>query len=220
MTGNSLAKPSTASPMNSLRAQSLSTIQTAIHSPHDAGSCLKRVNAVLSMPGYYARVDDPETSAAIRKDFCMALAEFPDWAIQRAFDTWIKTMTRTPSPGEIVILVHREMKPLFDEVSARQRLHAPRQAERKPVDAAEAERIMHSNGFTAKRMQDIRKAPMSITFADAEGAEAEKRKPHWTETADPDGPEMAQLRASRAANPLVQAALASQAAKNQKAGAA
>lgn len=185
--------------------------------PHDAGSCLKRVNAVLGL--YFDPDFDQETKALVRNEFVRALSNMPDWAVQRAFDVWAKTMQRRPSPGEIVILAEREIKPLTDEIARRRALIAPPQTERQPVDAAEAERIMQSNGYTAKRMDDLRKAPMANTWAEAEATAHRPRVPHWSENADPDGPAMQQLRASRAANPLVRAALASQAAQQAKAGA-
>ena len=49
---------------------------------------------------------------------------------------------------------------------------------------------------------DVKAAPMATTFAAAEEAATAPKVRHWTDTADPDGPEWAQLRASRAATAI------------------
>ena len=56
----------------------------------------------------------------MRQEFVVALAEYPDWAVQRAFDAWVKTQQRRPTPGEILILVAREIKPFTDEIKRRE----------------------------------------------------------------------------------------------------
>lgn len=55
-----------------------------------------------------------------------ALADYPDWAVQRGFDAWVKTGTRRPTPGEILILVAREVKPITDEIRRREQDEADR----------------------------------------------------------------------------------------------
>ena len=105
--------------MASLREQSASTIQEAIRSPHDSGETLKRVNAVLGQ--YYDPGFDPETKALVREEFVRALQPYPMWAVHKAFDEWVRSMQRRPSPGEIVILIGRAMKPLTDEIARREK---------------------------------------------------------------------------------------------------
>ena len=150
--------------------------------------------------------------------FAKALRQYPKWAVARGFDDWEKTGIRRPSPAEIGILASRALKEITDELAKRKANTAPPPEPRRTVDTAEAERIMQRAGFTAKRMEAVRKSPMANTFADAEAIHDAPRVPHWTETADPNGSDMAQLRAARDANPIIQAARASQAAKDQQAG--
>ncbi len=51
----------------------------------------------------------------------VALSKFPDWAIQRAFDTWVRDEIRRPSPGHIVALARAELRQLTDELERRKR---------------------------------------------------------------------------------------------------
>lgn len=190
----------------SLREQSSSTIQTAIRSPHDEGKTLERVNVVLGL--YFDPDQDPTTRAAVRAEFVRALREFPDWAVQRGFDAWVKTMSRRPSPGEIAILAQRQLQPLIDELGYRKRMQEAqdeRQASGPVVDASTASEILAKAGFTPRRMEAILSRPMPSSLDEADAEPAAKR-PHWSETADPDGAAMQQLRAIRDGNPLVQAA--------------
>lgn len=173
--------------------------------PIDPGKLMVRVNTVLSL--YYDPDVDPETKAEARAEFVRALANYPGWAVHAAFDAWVKSHTRRPSPGEIAILVNRELAPILSEL--RTRRAAREQEEDKKalrVKGDTAAEIMARAGFTPKRFADLGKNPMALTFSDAE-AEPEK-KPHWSERADPNGPDMAALRAARDSNPLVQAARA------------
>lgn len=174
MTGSGLTKPSTRSPMASLREQSASDLRTAIRSPHNAGATLKRVNAVLGL--YFDPDNDPETRAAVRREFVVALSAYPDWAVQRAFDAWVKTSQRRPTPGEIVILVGRELKPLTDELARRERDAADQRDHRPEVTPEELERrrefasgIMVDLGF-AKSMPR-RDGPPRETVTDEDRAE-------------------------------------------------
>ena len=77
------------------------------------------------------------------------------------------------------------------------------------ISAEAANAIMDRAGFTPKRLAAIRGNPMANSFLEAEMPRWEK--PHWTETADPDGPQMRELRRARDADPNIQWAR-----KNQK----
>jgi hypothetical protein len=113
-------------------------------------------------------------------------------------------MTRRPSPGEIVTLIGREMEPITRELESRRRMAESEFSQyREPPDPEAAKRILEQAGFTPQRMEAMKRAPMAMTFADAEGIASAPRRPHWTETADPDGPEMQALRAIRAKNTLM-----------------
>lgn len=146
----------------------------------------------------------------------LALAAFPDWAVQRAFDRWVTEQRRRPSPGEIVILVQRELKPIADELARRKRAADEQAEEQSRLDAARvsaetATDLMHRAGFTPKRFTDLQQRPMALTFAEAEAQADDPEASHWTTRADPSGPDMERLRAARDANPLVQAARQAQA---------
>lgn len=150
MTGGALTRPSTPSRMVSLREQSSSTLQAAIRSPHDPGATLRRVNAVLGL--YFDPDNDPVTRAAVREEFVRALSAYPDWAVQRAFDAWVKTGQRRPTPGEIVILVGRELKPLTDELAKRERDRQDRAAEEAQPSPEE---LAQRRAFASETMQRL-----------------------------------------------------------------
>lgn len=103
-------------------------MKAAIHSPPDPGATLRRANTVLSL--YFDPDDDQETRAAIRHEFVVALKDYPNWAVQRAFDAWVKSNRRRPTPCDIVILVGHVMKPLTDELARRERDEADRRETR------------------------------------------------------------------------------------------
>jgi len=125
-------------------------LKAAIHSPHDPGATLKRVNAVLGL--YFDPDNDPETKAAMRQEFVVALAAYPDWAVQRAFDAWVKTGQRRPTPGEVVILVGREMKPMTDELARRDRLAADMRDHQPDLSPEEIEQ---RRAFASDEMQRL-----------------------------------------------------------------
>lgn len=118
MTSSALTRQSQPSLLVSVREQSASDLKIAIRSPNDPGKTLKRANTVLGL--YYDPDNDALTRAAMRQEFVVALAEYPDWAVQRGFDAWVKTQQRRPTPGEILILVAREIKPFTDELKRRE----------------------------------------------------------------------------------------------------
>lgn len=201
---------STGLPMASLREQSTSTLQAAIRGNTQdakaAAEILRRANICLA--AYYDPDLDLETKAGVRATFVTALRDKPLWAVIRAFEAWARTMTRRPSPGEIVILADRELKPIADEL--RRRDDAKREEEawkreesRRQPSPEEATRILEERGFTPARMDAIRKDPMALTFAEAEARQDDTSARHWSDAADPDGPEWRALRAARAANPII-----------------
>ena len=118
MTGSALTRRSTPSLLVSVREQSASDLKIAIRSQNDPGATLKRANTVLAL--YYDPDNDAHTRAAMRQEFVVALADYPDWAVQRGFDAWVKTQQRRPTPGEILILVAREVRPFTDELKRRE----------------------------------------------------------------------------------------------------
>lgn len=214
-----LTQQSTSLPMASLREQSTSTLQAAIRgNTHDAtaeAEIMRMANVCLAQ--FYDPDLDAETKLGVRASFVRALSDKPIWAVSRAFDAWAKTMTRRPSPAEIVMLADRELKPLADELAWRDKAQRERaEASRKAqiVSAEAAARIMQEHGFTPKRMQDIAKAPMASTFAEAESIAEAPPPAHWSDTAAEDSAEMAALKAAREANPIIREAR-EQAARRQ-----
>lgn len=179
------------------------------------------MNVVLGL--YFDPDHDPKVRAAVRAEFVRALREFPDWAVQRAFDGWVKTMQRRPTPGEIAILAQREVKPLVEELDYRKRqaeAAAEREAAKEVVSAEAASAILHQAGFTPRRFDAMRAAPMATSFSEAEAATEAPSKPHWSERVAADSPEWRTLRAARDANPLVQAARAAAERRGPEEGAA
>ena len=176
--------------------QSTSTIQAAIRLPSLASETLRRVQACFALP-YFAPEQDADTMAEVMQAFVRALDAVPTWAMLRAFDAWEKGATRRPTPADIVILAQREMKPFADELARRRRQAEAQEPERPKVDAHAAEEILARAGFTPKRLDAVRKAPMARDMDEALTRAAQPPKPHWAEGLAEDHPEMIQLRESR-----------------------
>lgn len=66
-------------------------------------------------------------------------------------------------------------------------------------------RVMHEFGFTDRALAAIRRHRMAASVQDAldRSAATDAPAPHWSDSADPHGPEWAALRAARAKNPLM-----------------
>ena len=190
---------STRQAARSAQDQPLSTIRAAIHLPGDDGATLIRANTCLAL--YFDPDGDEETRLGVRVAFVTALRGIPEWAMHKAFDVWQRSGVRRPSPAEVVILAERQIAALNGEI--KRRTPPPPDLPRATPDAATAEEIMNRAGFTPARMNAVRAAPMAGTFAQAETQARSTARPHWSETADPDGPEWAALRASRAKNRLI-----------------
>lgn len=163
------------------------------------------------LSAYYEPDVDPQTRAELRQEFVVALAHVPEWAMQRAFDKWVKTASRRPSPGEIVILAERELKPITDELASRaaekMREDEERAAAKKNrVTPEAAARIMDEAGMTPERLTALKRFPMagSVAEAQAKSAAWDKPTPHWSETATPDDPRWEMLRKSRIASGMIQ----------------
>lgn len=196
-----------------MREQSSSTLQAAIRSQGgDEGAILKRANICLG--NFYDPDLDPETKAGVRESFVRALREIPLWAVLRGFDAWERSMTRRPSPGEIVILAQKELRPLTDELALRQRERDRAEQEQRERDEARmspeaAAQILARTGFTPARMDAVRRTPMAGSFDEAQTRAEEPAVRHWSDSASADSPEMTALRRSREANAIVQEARAS-----------
>ena len=191
--------PTANTPVASLRERSSADLTRQIHGPSDEAYTLDRTRACLRL--YFEADMLPEERAAMIEEFGRALRDLPRWTIARAFDGWIKTGKRRPTPAEIRALAEAQVKPLTDEIARRQREAAPPpDHDRQPVDRDAAAEIMARAGFTPARMEAIRHAPMANTWAEAETPAAPRRQ-----SMPIDDAYMAAVRAARAANPLIQA---------------
>lgn len=207
MNALSSTPPTANTPVVSVREKSTADLTQAIHSPGDEAYVLDRTRICLK--AFYEPDMSHEDRAAVMDEFARALRGYPRWAVSRGFDGWMKSGTRRPSPGDIVILAGRAMQEITDELKRRERI-AEQQAEDNAPPRCSADmsaRLMAQAGFTPKRLEAVRKSPMALTFADAEAVADAPPKPHWTETVTADSPAMEQLRRARAANPMMRAAM-------------
>lgn len=196
MTERNLPSHTANTPVASLRARSTEALTQAIHSAGDEAYVLERTRVCLSC--FYEPDMAPEDRAAMMDEFGRALRNFPRWAVSKAYDGWMRTAHRRPSPGEIAILAGRELKAVTDEIALRRKLEVAPEAPREKPDAAAAAEILNRAGWTPSRMDAIRRAhPMVGSMSEAETARASARVPHWSETAAPDDPRFAALRKAR-----------------------
>ena len=157
---------------------------------------LERTRVCLSC--FYEPDMAPEDRAAMMDEFGRALRTFPRWAVSKAYDAWMRTSHRRPSPGEIAILAGRELKAVTDEIALRKKLEVALEPMREKPDANAAAEILARAGWTPQRMDAIRKAhPLVGSMNEAEAARATARVPHWSETAAPDDPRFTALRKAR-----------------------
>lgn len=78
-------------------------------------------------------------------------------------------------------------------------------AEEDDKRAIHAMRVMHGCGFTAANIAAVKRYPMAGSIDDAvsRAGVSDAPAPHWSDSADPDGPEWRALRESRAKNRLM-----------------
>lgn len=149
-----------------------------------------------------------EDHAAVLDEFARALRDLPKWAVAKGFDSWMRSRNRRPSPAEIGIEAGRAIKELTDEIADRRRRAAAPPAPKPPVDRDAAAEILRRAGFTARRLDAVRKSPMARSLDEAVAQPAPQ---HWSDTAAPDSPEWRALRRAREANQIVKDSLAQQA---------
>lgn len=130
----------------------------ALSEPVTPTWCMARVAALLSP--YYDKDTPPAVREMEAEDWMEALAEYPQWAIERAVRWWKSAdndqRRKKPLEGDIAARCRVEMrgiKSLPDLLSRKASgRHIGAEPERKPVDAETAARIMAEVGFTPKRM--------------------------------------------------------------------
>ena len=209
MNGNSLTATSSASPPMSLRETLASVLMGRINSPADDGETLKRAHRAYST--YYDPGFAPEMKADLLKQFVLTLKGIPAWAMHRAFDRWAREMARRPTPAEILAFARDEVEMLTREIARRDKESRDKDEylklqQRKRVTGQRSTEIASQHGFTPERAAILKARPMARSWDEADAAREKLETRHWSETADPDGSAMQQLRASRDKNELIRAA--------------
>jgi len=163
-----------------------------------------RAESVLNLQGFW----QPQQTQAERQNQCLefgrALKHLPAWAVSKAFDEWVRTRTRAPSPADISIVAKRLMEPFTEEIKRRERIEAPDEPMPERLSAEDAERICQQAGFTPRRAKWVRKNRMALSLGDLD-AQDENAKPDEKHIAfrqrqmDPDTPEGRALRQAREA---------------------
>lgn len=203
------ALQSTGLPTTSLREQSDWSLVAAIRSPqadpkqgaaHDA-EVVRRCQTVLTMPGYFDPAHDERTTAGHIAEFVQALRDIPTWATHRAFDDWVRTRTRRPSPGDIVTGAREHMRPIGDEIAKRKReAEDAMRGERPPPTAEEKAKIaalIRARRFTPEDAAALRAAPLARSMEEVEALAAKREAAAFRHQPTPE-----QLAAARATSPI------------------
>lgn len=163
---------------------------------------------IVTLLGHYWREDDPtELTAALAKDWADLLEGYPRAAIEDACKSYLRDQPRRkPTPGDIC-----NRAAAFQAIARRRRPKLRPEPEPPACSAEAARDILARAGFTPKRMRALRRAPMARSVDEAEAIATRPAAPHWTERADPEGPEMAGLAAARDGNEMIRQAREAQA---------
>lgn len=136
-------------------------------------------------------------------DWMDALQDFPLDEVRAACRAFIaKNPAKMPNEGHILAMIETARIAYLQE-KARLSPPLPEPPAPLPISKDAAREILDRAGFTPKRLQDFRAAPMATTFDEAEKIADTPAFTHWSTRAAPDGPEMAALHAIRRANPLM-----------------
>lgn len=151
------------------------------------------------------RQDDEFTETLRLEAYASRLRQYPADVAHHAVlgETW----KFWPSWNELEAVCKRLVAPRKHMLKALENPASPEKPQ--PEDRVTADRaadILEQAGFTPKRFNMAKNNRMATTFDDLERDKTEERVPHWTETVDPNGPEMEELRKARDANPLVREA--------------
>lgn len=164
---------------------------------------------------YYVPDESPADLAKRLTLFARAHRFTPRWAVSQAFDQWEKTATHRPTPGHITKLANVALSRIRDELKARTPAPAPEPLpERTEREKKLATARCELAGFTPKRMQALQRNRMASPGDVSIDPVQAERVPHWSETVDPDGPEMRALRKARDSNPIMAAGRADRERRN------
>lgn len=156
---------------------------------------LNRARDVLKL--YY----DPQMSdidrSAMLDEYKKALHDLPKWSVAHGFDEWVKARHHRPPPGAIRDLANKELKRYSDVIESRRKMQEASEPdiEHPRPDPDRTKEILNDAGYTPERNAMLKSKPMAMTIEELD-APIVKRL-HWTETADPDGPQMQALREER-----------------------
>lgn len=181
-----------------VRDRSTEALTQAIHSQGNEAAAEDRARTVCGL--YYdPHQGDKAEKARAYAEFGKVLRNFPAWSVSQAFDIWVRDKSHRPSPNDIAVLAGKRIAAMRREVERREPVVA--QKVHKEESRTDGSDICAAAGFTPKRLQMMRAAPMATTFDEAKQPEA--KKPHWSETAAPDDKRFAMLKASRAKSALI-----------------
>lgn len=162
----------------------MSIVQEAIHSRGDDAEIMLRADQCLGL--YFQPDEDEKAKLAVRQAFVIALESVPSWAMHKAFDEWIRTGTRRPSPAEIRILADRALEPFARELKARLAAKEPPPPLVSPEDMerrrAFASRVMAELGYSkaiprdksTPPRQDVTPEEIAETMAEVNARSAER----------------------------------------------
>lgn len=184
--------------------------------PDDVEAYLrKRLPGVLAV-GFQPKMS-PEDHRALMREFIGTLVDFPIWALAEACDSWVRQMSRSPSPADLANRAEKAHKRERENLIRAELDHAEvlapaRQPSPPPPSISEqteeerqefAERILRQAGFTKEKSELIKRFPAARSVTEAEDMQA--RKSAFRAQPSPE-----ELRRIRDANPLVQQARAAQ----------
>ena len=156
-----------------------------------------RVMVLLSH--FYIQETDPAVVMAQAADWFDTLWDVPQAAVEMACRDYLRSgPRRRPSPGDIRNMAVKHLPKPSRKNADDLMLDGP---PRERADPSAAAAIMAAAGFTPKRMTAIARAPMALSFAEAETVAERPRVPHWTETASAS--QLARLEAIRWADPAI-----------------
>lgn len=182
----------------SLISASNEQIAAVLHGQCDQGRLIDALRDLLSL--YYQPSETTEIRARQIALFVKDLSDMSDATVGWAIDEWRRHQDRRPSPASLRQLC---MMRRAEATKAAEMRREPAPAPYQPAEISAEE--------NARRTEVLERVAKSAGFVQtqhgqwtlpASEKDKPKRVPHWAETAAPDDPRWAQLRAARAESPL------------------
>lgn len=179
-------------------------------SPATQAHLVERIAAILDLG--FQEDQSEQARARVAKEYLRQLLGFPRWAIDRGFDTAIRsTPKRRPLPGEIRAAIEIAMQPIRDELAHRRKIEADRrrqddQRRADRVTPEQADAILREHGMTPQRIAHIlggglRPTPAAIDQPEPDPEPDEPPRPVYVQPSEA-------LQRARAANPIIARAMA------------